>query len=160
MDTATGEVRALLQPIVSDPAVNLARRPALDASESGATLALATSDGTDGVLAVYRPPATVPSLRLPLAGWDEVLRLAVAPDGTRVAVASAFRGDGRPARVAVFDACDGRRLWSTETSANVYGLALLRDGSLVWASSAREAARVALPEGRELWHTRIQQPSP
>lgn len=158
VDPATGGVQALLMPIVSDPALNLVRRPALGASEDGATLALATSEGTDGVLAVFRPPATVPSARVQLAGWDEIMRLAVAPDGTRVAVASAFRGDERPAHLAVFDASDGRRLWSADVGANVYGLALLRDGSLVWASSEREAARVALPQGRELWHARVQSP--
>lgn len=159
VDPASGGVQALLQPIVSDASLNLVRRPALDASDDLATLALATSDGTDGTLALFRPPATAPSLRVPLPGWDEVMRLAVSRDGSRIAVASAFRGDDRPARVAVFDARDGRSLWSAEVGANVYGLALLRDGSLVWASSAREAARVALPEGRELWRARVQQPS-
>ena len=106
-------------------------------------------------LAVFRPPSTVPSLRVPLPGWDEVLRLSVSRDGSRIAVASAFRGDDSPTRVAVLDARDGRRLWGAEVGANVYGLALLGDGSLVWASSAREAARLELPGGRERWHARV-----
>lgn len=147
-------MRALLQPVPSDAALNLVGRPALDASDDGAVLALAASNGTDGTLAVFRPPAATPALRVALPGWDEVLRLSVAPDGSRVAVAGASRGDARPARLLVVDAGDGRQLWSGEVRANVYGLALLGDGSLVWASSAREAARLELPGGRERWHAR------
>lgn len=155
LEPVSGQVRALLQPIQTDAALNLVGRPALDASDDGGVLALATSNGTDGTLAVFRPPATTPALRVPLPGWDEVLRLSVAPDGSRVAVASASRGDAQPARLLVIDAGDGRRLWSGEAGANVYGLALLGDGSLVWASGAREAARLELPGGRERWHARV-----
>jgi hypothetical protein len=160
VDPASGSVQPLLQPIVSDSALNLAYRPALDASDDGTTLALAASNGSDGALAVFRPPATTSVHRIPLTGWDEVMRLSVAPDGSRVAVVSGYRGDDRPARLAVFDTRDGQRLWSTTVSTNVYGLALLRDGSLVWASAAREAARVELPGGRELWRARAQASAP
>jgi hypothetical protein len=94
-------------------------------------------------------------VRATLAGWDEVSRVAVAPDGSRVAVASAFHGKDQPAHIVMLDSRDGRRLWGTEVAAPVYGLALLRDGSLVWASSGREAARVAFLEHRVAWHTQV-----
>jgi hypothetical protein len=117
-------------------------------------LVLATSNGTDALVAIYGRPNGEP-LRTTLSGWDEVYRLAVAPDGSRVAVASAFHGRDQPARIVLLDARDGRRLWSTTVAASVAGLALLRDGSLVWASSARQAARVAFSEPRVAWQTQL-----
>jgi hypothetical protein len=151
----SGELEPLSEPILSDSTLNLLRLPQIAGSENGAVLALATADGTNGMLAVFRAPSAKPVVRVPLPGWDEVSRVSVSPDGARVAAASVYRPE-KGARMVVVDANDGRPLWRGEAKGNVYGLVLLRDGSLVWASSNREAARVSLPDGRELWHVGLQ----
>lgn len=146
-----GRVEALLPPTPSDARIRMTAFPAQVAgSADGRTLAVAVSNGTTGTLAIqHLPDGHGPRVALP--GWVEIARLAVSPDGASVAVASSFRGAEGPAKLAVFDARDGRSVWARVVGESVYGLALLADGSLVWATSDLRAERLDPDSGRSLW---------
>lgn len=151
-----GSVEPVRAPIVGDSALNLARISKVKASADERTLVLANSNGSSAVVFIHGGPNPLP-VRASFSGWDEVSRLAVSPDGSRVAVASAFHGEGQPARIVVLESRHGGQVWSRDVAASVYGLALLSDGSLVWASSAREAARVPIGGGIA-WHMQMDAP--
>lgn len=122
------------------------------ASPDGAVRVASFRGDTSVAVALYRA-GREPDAVATLDGAREAVAMDVSAAGDRVAVA-ALAPDGSSTTVALLDGA-AKVAWKSEPlQGSVYFLKLLRDGSLVYMTSRRAAARVAA-DGTPRWKRQL-----
>jgi len=122
------------------------------ASPDGAVRVASFRGESSIAVAIYRAGRT-PDAVAAIDGAREAVAMDVSASGDRIAVA-ALAPDGSSTRVMLLDGA-GKTVWKSEPlEGSVYFLKLLGDGSLVYMTSRRAAARVAA-DGSPKWKSQL-----
>lgn len=148
MDLDSGAVTPLGRPHESTTQLDSSRLWKVATSPDGAVRVASFRGETGIAVAVYRA-GPEPDAVATIDGAREAVTLDVSASGERIAVA-ALAPDGASTTVVLLDGA-GKTAWQSERlEGSVYFLKLLRDGSLVYLTSERAAARIA-PDGAVTW---------
>lgn len=151
VELESGRVTPMGASVPGSPTGDFARAPSLAAiaSPDGGLFAAGLSDGASSTLVLVRPASGAAPVRVAIAGAEGIARIAFTPDARRVAVATTEAGGH--SRVLAYDTTDGRALSHVDVDGAVVALGLLHDGSVVYATDARQVVRIAIADGRTIY---------